>query len=91
MLEKICGQGVLEQELEKARNQIAFRFVNRLSKVSQIGELLAHYALYHEDPEMINQDLSRHLEINQDHIIEAARKVFKNENRTLVLVDPGKE
>ena len=90
-LGKICGEGVLERELEKARNQIAFGFVNRLSKVSQIGELMAHYALYHEDPEMINQDLNRHLEVDRDQIIEAAEKVFNNENRTLVLVDPGKE
>ena len=80
---------MLDQELEKARNQIASNFVNRLSKVSQVGELLAYYALYYGDSEMINQDLIRHLEVDQDHIIEVTQKVFRNENRTLILVEPG--
>ena len=88
-LGKICENKVLDQELEKARNQIASNFVNRLSKVSQVGELLAYYALYYGDAEMINQDLIRHLEVDQDHIIEVTQKVFRNENRTLILVEPG--
>lgn len=90
-LGKICENKVLDQELEKARNQIAFNFINRLSKVSQVGELLAYYALYYGNAEMVNQDLARHLEVGQDHIIEAAQKVFRNENRTLLLVEPGQQ
>jgi predicted Zn-dependent peptidase len=90
-LGKICENKVLDQELEKARNQIAFNFINRLSKVSQVGELLAYYALYYGNAEMVNRDLARHLEVGQDHIIEAAQKVFRNENRTLLLVEPGQQ
>ena len=81
---------ISDAELEKTRNQIAYRFVGRLTKVSRIAELLAHYALFFDDAGRINSDLDRYLAVTEEDILEAARNVFRPENRTLMVVEPGK-
>ncbi|MDA2929748.1 insulinase family protein [Acidobacteria bacterium AH-259-O06] len=88
-LERLREEKILAEELEKAKNQIMFRFVSRLTRVSRIGELLADYALLFEDPQMINHDLDRYLAVSENDILEAAHKVFRPENRTLMVVQPG--
>jgi len=85
----IGNQPVSEEEMEKAKNQMASFFVGRLSKLSRIGELLAHYALFFEDPAEINLDLGRYLKITEEDMIEAARAVFRAENQTSIVVEPG--
>ncbi|MDA2925146.1 insulinase family protein [Acidobacteria bacterium AH-259-L09] len=88
-LERLREEKIFAEELEKAKNQIMFRFVSRLTRVSRIGELLADYALLFEDPQMINHDLDRYLAVSENDILEAAQKVFRPENRTLMVVQPG--
>ncbi|MFQ5928679.1 MAG: M16 family metallopeptidase [Acidobacteriota bacterium] len=90
-LERLQEEKILAKELEKAKNQIMFYFVSRLTRVSRIGELLADYALLFEDPQMINHDLDRYLAVSQDDILKAAQKVFRPENRTLIVVQPGND
>ncbi len=79
---------ISEDELEKARNQIAYRFVGRLTRVSRVAELLAHYALFFDEAGRVNTDLDRYLSVTREDILEAARNVFRPENRTLITVEP---
>ncbi|MDA2934835.1 insulinase family protein [Acidobacteria bacterium AH-259-D05] len=88
-LERLRESTITAEELEKAKNQIAYRFVGRLAKVSRIAELLAHYALFFEDTERINQDLDHYLCVSEADIQQAAQKVFGSENQTLIVVKPG--
>ena len=87
-LELLREKPISEDELEKARNQIAFRFVGRLARISRVAELLAHYALFFDDAGKVNSDLDRYLSVTREDILEAARKVFRPENRTLITVEP---
>ena len=87
-LERVQEENISATEIEKAKNQIAFRFVARMAKVARIGELLAHYALFFEDPERINHELDRYLAVTKEEILQASQKVFRPENRTLILVEP---
>lgn len=88
-LGRLREERITEEELQKAKNQITYRFVTRLTKVSRIAELLAHYALFLEDPKRVNQDLDRYLAITEEDILQSAQKVFYPENRTLIMVQPG--
>jgi predicted Zn-dependent peptidase len=88
-LDLLREKPIAQAELEKARNQIAYQFVGRLTKISQIAELLAHYALFFDDADRINSDLDRYLEVTQEDILQAAQQVFRPENRTLIVVEPG--
>jgi predicted Zn-dependent peptidase len=75
--------------LDKARNQLAFRFVRRLEKVSDVGEILAHHAVFHGDAGEINREWSRYAETTPQDILRVSAETFRPENRTLLLVEPG--
>ena len=83
--EKISGE-----EIQKAKNQIVFRFMSRLTKVSQIGELLAYYALFYDDPHLVNRHLEYYLRVTEEDILNAAEQVFRKQSRTLMIVEPRK-
>lgn len=87
-LEDIAVKGVTDAELEKARNQISSRFISRMSTVSRIGELLAHYAVLHDDVHMINRELDCFLAVTNEQIRSVAARVFDKRRRTLLLTVP---
>ena len=89
-LDGVREQRISRQELDKARNQVRFRFVSRLSRVSRIGELLADYALLFDDANRLNQDLDLYLNVTEEDILDAAQRTFRPQNRTLIVVEPGK-
>ena len=88
-LKRVQEEKIPAQEIEKGKNQIAFHFVERMAKVARIGELLAHYALFLDDPKRINHELDRYLAVTEDDILQAAQKIFRSHNRTLIFVEPG--
>lgn len=88
-LERIRQEGITQWELEKARNQIAYRFVNRQSTVSNVGEWLGRYAVYFQDVAEINREYERFLSIGNEEIREAARQTFQPSGRTVIIVEPG--
>jgi predicted Zn-dependent peptidase len=90
-LQKIFDEGITDQEMEKARNQVAYRFIERLSTVSQIGDLLSHTTSVYGDPAVVNTQLERYLSVSQEQIREAARKYLVDHNRTLISVVPGRQ
>ena len=87
-LERLRAQPISQQELQKALNQLAYRHVGRLQRVSDIGEILAHYAVYHDAPNLINQEWERFLSVTPETIREVVRQTFRAENRTLLVVQP---
>ncbi len=88
-LEAVQENPVSEQELEKAKNQIMFQFVAQQTKVSRVGECLAHYAVYFNDPQLVNSELDRFLSVTGEDILRVARQTFYCNNRTLISVEPG--
>ncbi|MBI4446077.1 MAG: insulinase family protein [Acidobacteria bacterium] len=88
-LEKVRMELVTEQELQKARNQLAFHFVNRLSTVAGIGEWLARFAVYYDDPNRINTDWQRFLSVTAEEIRDTAARVLQPNRRTALVVEAG--
>ena len=84
---QIGREGVSVEELEMAKNQLAHRFVGRLSTVSQVGELLNYYAVYHNDPDRLNRDLDRFLAVDSDAIREAVTRRLRRDSRTLLVTE----
>jgi zinc protease len=79
------------EELEKARNNIAHAFIARLTRVSQIGETLATYAAYFDDADLINTELERFCSVSADDVRDSAARVFRPENQTTIIVEPGRK
>ena len=88
-LEAVQEKPVSEQELEKVKNQVMFHFVAQQATVPRVGECLAHYAIYFDDPQLINSELDRFLSVTGEDILRAARQTFRSENRTMISVEPG--
>jgi predicted Zn-dependent peptidase len=86
---RILQDGVTDRELEKARNQVTHRFIARLSTVYQVGELLAHYASYFDQPDLLNTQIDEYHSVSKGDILSAARKFLLKENRSIILTEPG--
>ncbi len=87
-LDRIMNEGVTDTELEKARNQVTHRFIARLSTIYQVGELLAHYASYFDEPALVNTQIDKYYSITKEEILSAARTFLLLENRSIVLTEP---
>ena len=86
---QLARQPVTQKELEKAKNQFFFRAVSERATVSRIGEALAHCAVFFDDPDRINHEVERYLAVQPDHLQAAAARVFREENSTTIVVQPG--
>lgn len=87
-LDAVCTGRISETELEKARNRIRVSFVNRLSRISRVGQALADYALLFGDPETINREINSYLAVTREDVMSAAQRIFRPENRTAIVVEP---
>ncbi|HSR52016.1 MAG TPA: pitrilysin family protein [Acidobacteriota bacterium] len=87
-LDELTAEPVSEEELEKARNLYAYRFVSGCAKISGIGERLARYAVYFGDPGRFNRDLQHYEAVTPQDIMAAARRTFRPQNSTMLKILP---
>ena len=88
-LDRLCSKQVPEAELDKARAQIKYRMVTRMEKISRVGALLAEATSLLEDPELANRQLDEFLAVTRSQLLETARRTFRTENRSRLIIRPG--
>ncbi len=88
-LSRVRDFRVSDQELEKARNQVLYRAVSSRATIHGIGEGLAQYMTYFEDPMLINLEMERYLEVTAEEIQTVTRQFLVPENRTTIIVETG--
>ena len=88
-LSRVRDLRISDQELEKARNQVLYRAVSSRATIQGIGEGLAQYMTYFEDPMLINLEVERFLEVTAEEILAVARQFLVPENRTTIIVEKG--
>ena len=96
-IERIKNEGVGEAELNKVKNQ--YRLAQYLSGSegeytslqTALGRALslAEYALFDNDPSLINTELDRYLAVTPVQVKEAARKYFGVANRSVLHIKPA--
>ncbi len=82
---------VPEAELEKAKNQTLRDFILSRQTAQSRAEELGYAAVVLKDPELVDTELKRFLEVTPQDIQRVARKYFVAENKTVVEVYPKKE
>jgi zinc protease len=82
---------VSNAELEKAKNQILRDFILSRQTLQSRGEELGYAAVVLKDPELVNTELQRFLDVTPQDIERVARKYFVQKNKTVVEVYPKKE
>ena len=73
-------------DLEKAKNQILRDFILSRQTAQSRADELGYAAVVLKDPELVNTELQRFLDVTPDDIQRVARKYFVAENKTLVEV-----
>ena len=87
-IERIKTGKVEDWELEKARNtarrNAAAAETNTLQRAIQLGQ----YALFYNDPNLINTRVDRIVTVTADDVQRVARKYLTNENRSVIVTTP---
>jgi len=78
-------------DLEKAKNQILRDFILSRQTAQSRADELGYAAVVLKDPELVNTELQRFLNVTVEDIQRVARKYFVKENKTLVEVYSRKE
>lgn len=95
-LDKLKNEPVKAEELEKAKNQILrslFSSGGYSSLQRSLGraELLAEYALFFDDPKLIDDDLQKYMNVSAEDVQRVARKIFNKDVATVVDIEPAAE
>src|SRR5208282_6221053 len=78
-------------DLEKAKNQILRDFILSRQTAQSRADELGYAAVVLKDPELVNTELQRFLNVTPKDLQRVARKYFVQDNETLVEVYPKKD
>jgi predicted Zn-dependent peptidase len=90
-VEKIQKGPIQEWELDKARNAARRSLVGNLRSSLQRAILLARYAVFFNDPAIINTRYDRIASLKLDDLQRVARQYLVPANRTVVVTLPAKK
>jgi zinc protease len=77
-------QAVSRKELEKVKNQLESSFTFGKQRVDQKADLLAHFAVLRGDPDQLNREIERYLQVTADDITRVAQRYLSEPYRTVL-------
>ena len=81
--------GVTPEELSKAKTQLLRRFVEQRRSSLNTANLIGRYAIYFDDPNLINTVIGKQDAVTVDQVNAAAKKYLVREQRAVVTTLPG--
>ncbi len=87
-ISKVENNLISEKEFQKIRNQVESEFVTRNATMAGIAESLADYSVYYGDPNLINTELKRYMNITRQDIKRVADKYLTKEKRVTIYYLP---
>ncbi len=88
-LDRLVREPVTEDELARARALIETDELGALQRVDERADRLSMWATLLDDPDMINRQLERYLSVTPELIQQAARGVFRADNRVVLTYLPA--
>lgn len=89
-IDRMINEPVSEYELQRIINQIEARKIRELQSVNSKADLLNLFAVYFDDPDLINHEIERYKSIDVSDIKNTAENYLNNENRVVVTFLPEK-
>ena len=84
-IERIKREGIADWEVQKAKNATRRNYIggllSSLSRANSIGQ----YAVYYNDPNLINTRLDKVNAVTKEDVVRVANKYLKPANRTVVV------
>jgi zinc protease len=87
-IEKVKTGPIQDWEIQKARNSARRVYLNGLASSLQRAVLMSQYAIYYNDPNLINSRLDRLTAVTAADVQRVAVKYLTPENRTVVVTAP---
>jgi zinc protease len=87
-IEKVKNGDIQDWELEKARNAARRSLVSSLQNSLQRAILLSRYAVFYNDPGVINTRYDRIASVTKADVQRVAKQYLVPENRTVVITTP---
>ena len=87
-LERVKTEPVADWELEKVRMQLRRQRAQSLQSTLFRSILLGQYAVYYNDPDLINTIEQSYNRVTKEDIRRVAQKYLKNTNRTVITTVP---
>jgi predicted Zn-dependent peptidase len=87
-LEKLAAEPPTDDELARAKALTEADELGALARVEERADRLSMYATLFDDPGFVNSLLPRYLSVTADQIRDAARAVFRADNRVVVTYLP---
>jgi predicted Zn-dependent peptidase len=87
-IDKVKTGKIEDWEIEKARNSARRNYLGGLTSSLQRAVLMSQYAVYYNDPNLINTRLDRLMAVTAADVQRVAAKYLTPENRTVVITVP---
>ncbi|HKQ78206.1 MAG TPA: pitrilysin family protein [Blastocatellia bacterium] len=90
-IERLQRQPVADWELDKAKNSLRLGLIQLLRNSRNRAELLSAYAVFYNDPNLINTQFQKFAAVTKADLQRVARKYLKSSNRTVAIIAPAKQ
>jgi zinc protease len=87
----VVKDGVTAAELAKAKTQLLRQFIERRRSDLFTAILISNYAVYFNDPNLINTILEKENAVTLEQVNAAAKKFLERDQRTVVISLPAAE
>jgi predicted Zn-dependent peptidase len=88
-LDRLTADGPTDADLERVRNLHASRISGSLERISERADRLSMYACLFDEPERINDEISRYSAVEAGRVQEAMRSWIRPENRVTLTYIPA--
>jgi len=88
-IEAVKKDGVTPEELNRVRIQALRQQIQSRTSVLQLANRIASYAVYYNDPNLINTSYDKIAAVTPEQVKQAARKYLVPEHRAVVITVPA--
>lgn len=87
-IERLKKEPIADWELQKAKNSTRRAFITNLQSSLSRAINLTQYAIYYNDPNLINERLDKVAAVTKEDVQRVANKYLRETNRTVVITMP---
>ena len=87
-IDRLKKEPIADWELQKAKNSTRRGFINNLQSSISRAITLSQYAVYYNDPGLINKRLDKVAAVTKEDVQRVANKYLRDTNRTVVITMP---
>jgi zinc protease len=88
-INELSTNGVSVEEMEKLRNQLINDEIRQRQSSISRAKQISEYALYDDEPELVNTELDNYLQVSAEEIKSAVHKYLNTDNRSELDVVPA--